>query len=59
MDCRTATETGKRQEGGKMQGNMTDYQFKALITLVLSLLESSADKEEAANKLKKLIDEPK
>ncbi len=42
-----------------MQGNMTDYQFKALITLVLSLLESSADKEEAANKLKKLIDEPK
>lgn len=42
-----------------MQELMTDYQFKALITLVLDIIKGSASKEEAAEKLQKLLDEDK
>lgn len=52
-------QTGKRQKGETMQELMTDYQFKALITLVLDIIKGSASKEEAAEKLQKLLDEDK
>lgn len=42
-----------------MQELMTDYQFKALIALVLDIIKGSASKEEAAEKLQKLLDEDK
>ena len=52
-------QAGKRQKGDAMQEFMTDYQFKALISLVLDIIKGSADKEEAAEKLQKLLDEGK
>lgn len=52
-------QTGKRQKGETMQELMTDYQFKALIALVLDIIKGSASKEEAAEKLQKLLDEDK
>ena len=53
------TQPGKRQKGEQMQEVMTDFQFKALIKLVLDILNGSSTKEEAAKKLQELLDEGK
>lgn len=38
-----------------MQEIMTDYQFKALITLVIDIIKGSTDKSDAIEKLEKLV----
>ena len=39
-----------------MQEIMTDYQFKALLRLVIDILNGSTDKADAIEKLEKLLD---
>lgn len=38
-----------------MQEIMTDYQFKALLTLVIDIIKGSTDKNDAIEKLEKLL----
>ena len=45
----------KNQEGDKMDG-MTDKQFEAFIKLILEILHSSKDLNEAEEKIKALLE---
>lgn len=40
-----------------MEEQMTDYQFKKLLQMVLEILKSSKDKEEAVKKIEALLDQ--
>lgn len=40
-----------------MEDAMTDYQFKKLIQMVLEILKSSKDKEEAVQKIEALLEQ--
>ena len=42
-----------------MDGPMTDFQFKALLKMVLEILKSSKSIEEAIAKVEALVDEGK
>lgn len=42
-----------------MEENMTDFQFKKLLEMILMILEGSETKEEAIEKIKALIDNNK
>ena len=39
-----------------MEGNMTDYQFKKLLQMVLMILEKSSSLDEAIAEVKKLME---
>ena len=43
------------QKGAVMDG-MTDYQFESAIKMIIEIIESSKTKEEAIEKIKKLLD---
>ena len=42
-----------------MQGIMTDYQFKAIIQLVISILKGSSSMDEAIKSLQALLEDKK
>lgn len=42
-----------------MNEPMTDYQFKTILKMVLDILKSSKDIDEAITKVEKLLDEEK
>ncbi len=42
-----------------MNEPMTDYQFKTILKMVLDILKSSRDIDEAITKVEKLLDEEK
>ena len=51
------SEYGNCQKGQVMTEAMTDYQFKALLKMVLEILRSSKDITEAIKKITELLDE--
>ena len=51
------TEYGSCRKGQVMTEAMTDYQFKALLKMVLEILRSSKDITEAIKKITELLDE--
>lgn len=55
-ETKTSKVRGKQsQKGKKMSEPMTDYQFKTILKMVLDILESSKDIEEARAKVEKLL----
>jgi hypothetical protein len=51
------TVPGQDEKGGKMEEQMTDYQFKKLLEMVLEILKGSKDKEEAVEKIEALLNQ--
>ena len=51
------TEYGSCRKGQVMTEAMTEYQFKALLKMVLEILRSSKDITDAINKITELLDE--
>ena len=45
----------QKKGGENMEEEMTDYQFRTLLKMVLEIVNASADKEEAARKIERLI----
>ncbi len=48
---------GKCRKGEKMGEVMTDFQFKALLEMVLAILSKCKDKDEAIAEIEKLLKE--
>lgn len=55
-ETKTSKVRGKQsRKGKKMNEPMTDYQFKTILKMVLDILESSKDIEEARVKVERLV----
>ena len=48
---------GKSQKGEPMNDIMTDYQFKTILKMVLDILKSSQNIEEASEKVENLLED--
>lgn len=50
---------GKRQKGETMQDVMTDFQFRAIIQMVINVLKGSSSMDEAIKSLQALLEDKK
>ena len=48
--------SGQDEKGGYMEENMTDFQFKKILEMVLEILKGADNKEEAIKKIEALLE---